>query len=476
MNQTLQNNLNQLFKSWANENVIKIIPLAQSGSNRKYFRLIGNTAIAIAVFGNNKKENKTFVTFAKHFYANSLPVPQILAEDLKSDIYLQEDLGDQSLFGFLTEKGFTDEVNKYYREALTTLLKFQIEAGENLDYSICYPRDKFDEQSICWDLNYFKYYFLKLADVHFDEEKLEEDFSTLAEYLSKSKSEYFMYRDFQSRNIMIKEGELYFIDFQGGRKGALQYDVASLLWSARANLPMDQREELLDFYINELMKYEEVNETEFKNYYYGFVLIRILQTLGAYGYRGFYERKDHFLKSIPYAIENLEWIIENQKVNIKLDELFYTLAEIINSDLKEKYSEKKNDLLKLTITSFSYKKGIPSDTSGNCGGFVFDCRAIHNPGRYDEYKMLTGKDEKVIEFLESKSDVDKFLKTAWKIILNSVKDYQERGFKNLMINFGCTGGQHRSVYCAEKTMKYFRTKSNLEVELIHTELDKREDL
>lgn len=476
MNQTLRNNLNQLFKSWANENAIKIIPLAQSGSNRKYYRLIGKSATAIAVFNKDTKENKAFTTFAKHFFTHRLPVPQILAEDLRNNIYLQEDLGDQSLFGLLSKQGFNGEVKKYYEEALATLLKFQIGAAKNIDYSVCYPRDKFDEQSIRWDLNYFKYYFLKLADIQFDESKLEKDFNTLAEYLSKASATYFMYRDFQPRNIMIKDGELHFIDFQGGRRGALQYDVASLLWSARANLPFEQREELLDYYLNELKKYEEVNEVDFKNWYYGFVLIRILQTLGAYGYRGFYERKDHFLKSIPFAINNLEWIIENQKVNLKCDELFYMLAQIINSDLKENYSEKKSDLLKVTITSFSYKNGMPTDTAGNGGGFVFDCRAIHNPGRYDEYKLLTGKDEKVIEFLESKSDADKFLKEVWKIILMSVKDYQERGFKNLMINFGCTGGQHRSVYCAEKTMKYLRTKQGVEVQLIHTELDKREDL
>jgi hypothetical protein len=285
-----------------------------------------------------------------------------------------------------------------------------------------------------------------------------------------------MYRDFQSRNIMIKDGELYFIDFQGGRKGPLHYDVASLLWSARANVPFAEREELLNFYITELKSYIEINEEEFQSQYYGFVLIRILQTLGAYGYRGFYERKDHFLKSIPFAIDNLEWLIETQKVNIKCDELFFALAQLIKSDLREKFADKKTDQLKISVTSFSYKQGIPYDASGNGGGYVFDCRAIHNPGRYEEYKLLTGKDEEVINFLEGKSDVEKFLKEIWKLILMSVKDYQQRGFKNLMINFGCTGGQHRSVYCAEKTAKYLRTKPDLIVDLKHTELDKRDDL
>ena len=476
MNTTLQNKLNQLFKSWANENAIKIIPLPQSGSNRRYFRLTGKSANAIVVFNKDQKENKAFLTFSKHFFSEGLPVPQILAEDLAHNIYLQEDLGDQSLFGLLIKNGFTEEVKKYYEEALSILPKFQISVAKNLDYSVCYPRDKFDELSILWDLNYFKYYFLKLAGVSFDEGKLEKDFKVLAEYLSKVPADYFMYRDFQSRNMMIKDNQLYFIDFQGGRKGALQYDVASLLWSARANIPYNQREELLDYYLSELSKYEKINETEFKEHYYGFVLIRILQTLGTYGYRGFYERKDHFLKSIPFAIENLEWIIENQKVSIKCDELFYTLAEIINSDLREKFAEQQNDLLKVTVTSFSYGSGIPADTTGNGGGFVFDCRAINNPGRYDEYKMLTGKDEKVINFLESNSYTDKFLKAAWKIIMMSVKDYQERGFKNLMVNFGCTGGQHRSVYCAEKTAKYLKTKPGIEVNLIHTELEKRDEL
>ena len=476
MNTDLQNNINKLFKSWATENAIKIIPLPQSGSSRKYFRLTSKTANAIVALNKNQKENQAFISFAKHFYASGLPVPQILAEDLGNNIYLQEDLGDMTLFNLLLEEGYTEKVKSYYKQALSILPKFQIEAGKKLDYSICYPRDSFDEQSILWDLNYFEYYFLKLADIQFDEQKLENDFKTFSNYLAGADADYFMYRDFQSRNILIKDEELFFIDFQGGRKGALQYDVASLLWSARANLPFQEREELLNHYLDELKKYTSVNEDEFKKYYYGFVLIRILQTLGAYGYRGFYERKDHFLKSIPFAIDNLEWLIENQKLNLKGDELFYAITQLIKSDLREKYSEQKSKLLKVTVTSFSYKQGIPYDTSGNGGGFVFDCRAIHNPGRYDEYKLLTGKDEKVIEFLQSKSDVEKFLKEAWKILLMSIKDYQERGFKNLMVNFGCTGGQHRSVYCAEKTAKYLFTKPNLEVELIHSQLDKRDDL
>lgn len=476
MNPSLKENINRLFKSWSTENAITIVPLPQSGSSRKYFRITGKTASAVAALNKDKVENRAFITFAKHFFTKNLPVPQILAEDLNENLYLLEDLGNQTLFDLLNKEGFTNTVKEYYQQALRTLLSFQLEAGKDLDYSVCYPRDKFDEQSILWDLNYFKYYFLKLADIQFDEQKLENDFKVLAKYLSGVNADYFMYRDFQSRNIMIKDNQLYFIDFQGGRKGALQYDVASLLWSARANLTFDQREELLNYYLNELQKDIQVNTDEFIKYYYGFVLVRILQTLGAYGFRGFYERKDHFLKSIPHAIDNLEWLIENQKVTINCDELFFAIAGIINSEIRKKFREEKNDRLKIIITSFSYKQGIPQDTSGNGGGFVFDCRGLNNPGRYDEYKLLTGKDDAVIKFLEEKSDVDKYLKNVWKLILPTVKEYQERGFKNLMINFGCTGGQHRSVYCAEKTAKYFFTKPNLQVDVKHTELKKRDEL
>lgn len=476
MNVELKNNFNKLFKHWANENSLNITPLPQSGSNRKYYRISGNSTSAIGVYNKDKKENLAFIKFAKHFYSKDLPVPQVLEEDLKKNVYLIQDLGDKTLFDLLSEEGFDESVEDYYKKALSFLPKFQITAGKNLDYSVCYPRDKFDQQSILWDLNYFKYYFLKLADIQFDEQKLESDFNSFASYLMKADTGYFMYRDFQSRNIMIKDDQLYFIDFQGGRKGALQYDVASLLWSARANIPFDKREVLLEYYLNEVAELSEIDQTEFKEFYDGYVLIRILQTLGAYGYRGFYEKKDHFLKSIPFAIDNLEWLIENEKINIKADELLFALAQIIKSDLRSKFTETESDKLKITITSFSYKQGIPYDSSGNGGGFVFDCRALNNPGRYPEYKMLTGKDENVIRFLEANSNVEKFLDSVKKLIMNSVKKYQERGFTNLMINFGCTGGQHRSVYCAERLANYLNLKPELEVSLIHSELEKRDDL
>lgn len=339
MSKTLQENLNILFKTWCGEELHKITPLAESGSNRKYYRLIGKSATAIGVYNSNEKENIAFLTFAEHFLKKGLPVPKVYQYDLANNIYIQEDLGDNTLFDLLQKEGFSGQVEKYYQQTLTQLLKFQIEAGKDLDYTVCYPRDKFDEQSILWDLNYFKYYFLKLAGVQFDEQKLEDDFQSLKNFLLEAETNYFMYRDFQVRNIMIKNEQLYFIDFQGGRKGALQYDPASLLWSARANLSFLQREELLNYYYSKLSNYKKINEKEFKKYYYGYVLIRILQTLGAYGFRGYFERKEHFLKSIPFALNNIKWLLENCKLDLSLNELISALNKLLKKDFNKKIME-----------------------------------------------------------------------------------------------------------------------------------------
>lgn len=332
MNTQHKNIFNNIFKLWSKEEIVEINPLAESGSNRKYFRLIGKSETAIGVYNPNEKENIAFLTFAEHFVKKGLPVPKVYQHDLSQNIYMQEDLGDQTLFNLLQSEGFSKKVKNYYEQSLSILLKFQIEAGKDLNYSVCYPRDKFDEQSILWDLNYFKYYFLKLAEIQFDEQTLENDFHTLSKFLLETDTNYFMYRDFQARNIMIKDEQLYFIDFQGGRKGALQYDPASLLWSARANLSFLQREELLNYYYSKLSNYKKINEKEFKKYYYGYVLIRILQTLGAYGFRGFFERKKHFLKSIPFALDNVKWLLENSKLNLVCKELFSALKKLINKN------------------------------------------------------------------------------------------------------------------------------------------------
>ncbi len=471
--------LKKHYESWAKEEAANIIPLAQSGSYRKYFRIIGKEKTTIGVFNPDGKENHAFISFTKHFLKKELNVPHLFAQNLKENIYLIEDLGDTTLYSLIekeNEKGkLSEKTLSYYKDALSHLVCFQLDGGKGLDYSACYPRAKFDKQSIIWDLNYFKYYFLKLAKIPFDEQKLEDDFNAFSEFLLSTDTKYFMYRDFQSRNILIHNDELYFVDYQGGRKGALQYDVASLLFQAKVNLTQDMREKLLSHYLVELQKRINVNNKDFKKYYYGYVLIRLLQTLGAYGFRGYYENKSHFLLSIPFALQNLRWLLENNHLPKKLPELNRVLASILkNEELKKLGLKSLDEKLKVTINSFSYKEGIPGDYSGNGGGFVFDCRSLENPGRYPEYVDNTGLDEDVIRFLNDRNDVRDFLNSVYSIVDESVKNYLQRDFKNLLINFGCTGGQHRSVYCAENLAKHVKDTFNVSVVVNHTQLSKKD--
>jgi len=473
---TIEESLIKLFLERFGDLPESVIPLPRSGSDRKYFRLSGKSLSAIGVFNNNLKENLAFVSFTKSFANLGLNVPKIYFEKLKDNIYLLEDLGNKTLFQIIEEKrsenSFQQLLITKYKTALKHLLKFQIEAKDEIDFSICYPRASFDKQSMMWDLNYFKYYFLKLANINYDEQALEDDFDSLSFFLSGAKNNFFLYRDFQSRNIMIKNDELYFIDYQGGRKGALQYDVASLLLDSKADIPLDLREELLNFYLNELKKYFPVDEVEFKKFYKGFALIRILQAMGAYGFRGYFEKKDHFLKSIPFAIKNLEVII-NQDFPVKLPELHKAFIQIIESEQLKSNFESMNTSGKLTvrIKSFSYRKGIPQDEAGNGGGFVFDCRMLHNPGRYDEFKKLSGKDQPVIDFLLSQKNVSEFTNNVCSIIDGAVNNYLKNNYTNLLVSFGCTGGQHRSVFCAEVLAKHLTEKFNIKIELQHTEMN-----
>jgi len=474
----IQKNLNNLFEAWCGEKVQVISALPQSGSYRQYFRISGNSKSAIGAFNPDLKENNAFISFTKHFKSNGLSVPEFYLDDKKSGTYLIEDLGDVSLFAFLSENRkdnkFPNKAISYYEESLEHLIRFQLEGNDGLDYSACYPRDSFDKQSIMWDLNYFKYYFLKLTKTVFDEQLLENDFNKFAEFLLSAEMNSFMYRDFQSRNIMIKDERLYFIDYQGGRKGALQYDVASLLYDAKADLPQNVRDELVEFYIEFLNSRANINRDEFLKHYYSYVLVRILQAMGAYGFRGLYEKKVHFLKSIPFAIKNLQWLLDKKLLPDDLPELQKSLHNIItNEELSNYGHHESQDKLKVTINSFSYKQGMPLDISGNGGGFVFDCRALPNPGRLEKFKELTGKDKEVIVFLENESTVKDFLENIFRISENSVQNYIERKFTSLVINFGCTGGQHRSVYSAEKLAAYLKSKFNINIELHHTGLEQK---
>jgi len=467
--------LAHLFEQWCGQPAQEILMLPPSGSNRQYFRLQAANHTAIGTYGAEPRENKAFLSFSRHFHSAGIAVPRIYSEDEVHQVYLQEDIGDTALFGLLPKAGeaFSEEVIGLYKESVAQLARMQIKGGADLDYTECYPVAQFDEQSIRWDLNYFKYYFLKLLDVPFDEQALENDFLTLANYLLQADNHYFMFRDFQSRNIMIRDGSPLFIDYQGGRKGALQYDLASLLFQAKANLPHDLRASLLEEYLDEVEKMISINRVEFAQYYYAFVLIRTLQVLGAYGYRGLYERKSHFLSSIPFALKNLRWLLANITIPVSLPALWPALETLAATDRFDiDHQLGKESPLTVYVSSFSYKFGMPEDKSGNGGGFVFDCRCLHNPGRYQPYKKLTGLEKPVIDFLEAESNIQDFFNNACRVIDEAVQNYLERGFASLMISFGCTGGQHRSVYSAERMKKYLEEKYGVKVVLRHLEGNK----
>lgn len=465
--------LQSLFEKWAGEQGIEIVPLPQAGSYRQYFRLTGQQKHAIGVYSPDKSETRAFVEFTHHFRQTGLNVPTIYATDLVNDCYLLSDLGDISLFSHLEKNRLnglpSQETYAFYKLAIAELPRFQVDACKDLNFSVCYPSGEFDGQSMRWDLNYFKYYFLKLLKIQFNEAALENDFDRLIVYLLQSGNKYFMYRDFQARNILIHEGKPWFIDYQGGRRGPLQYDLASLLFQVKAALPYDFREEMLHLYLENLDKYIQIDHRKFIQDYYGFVLIRLLQVMGAYGFRGYFERRAHFLQSIPFAIENVRWLLQNVKLTVELPELMKALNEIAKTEIAIPYLPEAGTLT-VAINSFSFKNGPPPDYSGNGGGFVFDCRGLPNPGRYDHYKKFTGLDEPVIQYLEREAVVSKFLQNVYKIVDQSILEYQRRGFTHLQVNFGCTGGQHRSVFCASRLADYIDENYSVKVIVSHNEM------
>jgi aminoglycoside/choline kinase family phosphotransferase len=461
----------QLFKQLTGSKPERIIKIKTAGSNRAYYRLTRKHKSYIGTMGDDPLESQAFLYLSQHFKQAGLHVPEIYGKTEDGVIYLQEDLGDKSLFDLVKEtdmtKGVPDHIKHLYQKVLQHLVRFQVRGARGLDFTKCYPRQEFDRQSMQWDLNYFKYYYLKLTGVSFHEQRLETDFKLLMDYLLEAPAVYFMFRDFQTRNMMIRDHEPWFIDYQGGRKGPIQYDLASLLFQARAALPNEFRQEMLEFYMVEVGAVIDLDPEEFIPHYYGFVLLRLLQVLGAYGYRGYFEQKPHFIESTSYALKNLEWFINSIELPVNLPELSLCFRQMINKE-----EPKQAEGLTVEINSFSYKKsGIPKDTSGHGGGFVFDCRALPNPGRYPEYKTLTGKDKPVIEFLQKEKAVGKFLENVFLIIDQAIENYQKRGFDHLSVSFGCTGGQHRSVYCAETLFQHLKEKQLLKALLSHKMLD-----
>ena len=476
---TIKENIQKLLATFSKEEILEIIDLPRTASNRIYLRIkTQSSQTYIAVYNDNKRENDAFFAFASSLQKANIKVPAVYAYDSENYIYIQEDLGAVSFFDFLQKEkdnaNFEQQRKEYYQRIIKDLIDIQINAVKEVDFSKTFPRSDFDKQSIVWDLNYFKYYFIKLSGLNFDEQLLEDAFDSFTKRLLEIPSSFLLYRDFQSRNIMLRDDELVYIDFQGARRGALQYDLASLLFDSKANLPHQLRLDLLDFYIASLPEEIRKEQPNFKQSFWSFALIRIMQAMGAYGYRGWIEKKQHFIDSVPYALKNLQYVLQELSDTQSFDYLISVLNELPNTPMVKKYLiNKKQNNLKVHINSFSYKKGIPKDTSDNGGGFVFDCRAIHNPGRYEPYKQLTGMDKPVIEFLDKEESMASFLTNVYELVDESVKTYIDRGFENLMVNFGCTGGQHRSVYSAEHLKKHLQEKFDINIELHHIEQEKK---
>jgi len=475
--------LNKLFEEHFHSPVTQAQPLEVrlSGSERKLMRLTNGKVRAIGVLYNVREENVAFLEFSKHFRRHGLPVPEIYAEDLDHGAYLEEDLGDTTLFEFLSAnragENIAAPVIEAYRQVVAVLPRFQVEAGRSVNYNVCYPRSSFDHQSIAWDLNYFKYYFLRLAGIPFNEQALEDDFGRLTQFLLRADHDYFLYRDFQSRNVMLRDACPWFVDYQGGRKGALQYDIASLLFDSKADLPPQLRQQLLDDYLERLSGFIEFQRDAFMNYYYAFVYVRLMQALGAYGFRGFYEQRTHFLQSVPYALKSLRWLLEHVELPIALPALMGAFKGMVNSEkLRTLPAEAElvcpAENLTVRVFSFSFHRGLPKDETGHGGGFVFDSRSLPNPGREERFKPFTGKDAPVIDYLSRQESVHQFLAGAISLVEASLNNYQSRGFKNLMVSFGCTGGQHRSVYLAEELAKHLRARNGINVVVRHIELEK----
>ena len=465
--------IKNIFISYAGKDWDFIEKIPQSGGDRIYFRIKQGADSYIATYNLNLKENETFIYFAQHFHSKGLPVPKVLAVSADQKIYLQEDLGSESLLDVLEREGKTERVYQLFQKSLKALVQLQVKGSEGLDYSKCLTSKTFGKHAVLTDLLYYKYYFLDTLQYPYDKQALINEFELLSDQLSDSHFNYFMFRDFQSRNIIVKNDEVFFIDFQGGMKGGLPYDVASLLWQAKAELSNEWKERLLNDYIKEAEQVlgETIDAVLFKKQYHGFVLLRLLQVLGAYGFRGLFERKAHFLTSIPLGLRNLKSFLEVYTLDNDTPVFAGILKWMVGQEVLDRFTPiqatEKTPLV-ITINSFSYKKGLPSDASENGGGFIFDMRGILNPGRFDDYKKLSGLDKPVQDFLEQKTKMNTFLNSVWDLIDITVENYLDRDFESLQINFGCTGGQHRSVFAAEQTARHLKNKYKVKIVLAHT--------
>src|SRR5688572_138878 len=471
--QPIIDGISNLYRKWNGTDPSSLDVLPQSGSERRYFRLHGKKGSVIGTYGANIQENETFIYFSRNFRDKQLAVPEIYAVSDDGMYYLQEDFGNISLLDRLETEGFCQAVYDLFKKSLEALAQLHVKGDEGLDYSYCLTNKEFGKQAIMADLLYFKYYFLDALRKPYDKQKLIGDFEALGNYLTHTEYKYFMFRDFQSRNIMVKEdNSVHFIDYQGGMKGAPQYDVASMLWQARANLPDVWKNNLLEDYMNSFSTIigQPIDKSVFKSQYNGYVLIRLLQVLGAYGFRGLFERKAQFLTSIPLALRNLRDFFNNQNIGISVPEFKKVLDMCVADEIIEQFTPtqaNEQTPLIVKINSFSYRGIIPQDDSGNGGGFVFDCRGILNPGRIESMKTQTGRNKEVKDFLERQTKMPEWLNSVFDIVDITVEEYIKRGFESLMVSFGCTGGQHRSVYAADALARHLRNKFKVKIALNH---------
>ena len=473
-NTDIQNALAMLVRSLGMQ-PFDIKAIAESGSSRKYYRIVTDQGPVMGAYNANIEENEAFFYLTKHFGAIGLPVPRLLAVNEHHDIYLQSDFGDETLFDDIQRDliggGYSGRTKQLLQESLEQLVRFQMEGHQGLDYSKVYPMPCFDKSAVMDDLDYFKYYFVKpQASVVFNETRLKAEFSRFADFICQAGNRGFMYRDFQSRNIMVHCEQPCFIDYQGGREGPLQYDVVSLLYQVKAQMPQSLRDEMLAYYKQALSAYFDLNTIDFDRYYPAFVYLRLMQVLGAYGFRGLIQKKAHFIESIPFALNELKTLNESYPLS-DYPELQSVISQVVG--LLDHYSilhNRSTHGLTVAVNSFSFKKGYPDDFSGNGGGFVFDCRALPNPGREPQFKTKTGRDWEVAEYLEAKPQTHVFLDHVKAIVGQSIDNYLERHFNNLMLSFGCTGGQHRSVYFAQSIADWIRkTYPSVIVKLNHIE-------
>ena len=455
--------LKELYKEKFGSEPQSVVRLTGDGSNRVYYRMTG-VADVIGVAGTSVEENRVFIALSRAMLACDIAVPAVLAVSDDELCYLQNDLGDVSLYGAMAharENGVFEAADiECLSSVVAELPKIQFTVPQHFDFSLCYPVSDFNERTVMWDLNYFKYCFLKGVGIEFNENRLEDEFVKLTDILLSDNDNVFLYRDFQSRNVMLKDGKPFFIDFQGGRRGPIYYDVASFVGQARAKYSDVAVASMVDAYLDALAFYKSVDREYFMKMLRLFRVFRLLQNLGAYGYRGLFERKKAFVESIPAALEQLSALLDGGEFPyiMSLVNEIAALPMFVRSESKE---------LVVDVVSFSYKRGIPDDTSGNGGGFVFDCRAIHNPGRYEPYKKLTGMDEPVIKFLETESDIAAFLDNAYALVDEMVDTYKKRGFTHVQVCCGCTGGQHRSVYSAEHIARHVADKFGVKVVVTH---------